>query len=59
MSEANTPPPVEKTDKQKESNNELVISVLALRNLIGISGMLLVFMFKNNSIKEIGPPTQT
>ena len=41
MTEANTPPPVEKTDKQKESGNELVISFLALRNLIGISGMLL------------------
>ena len=41
MTDANTPPPVEKTDKQKESDNELVISFLALRNLIGISGMLL------------------
>src|SRR6187401_2819237 len=44
MIEANTPPPVEKTDKQKESGNELVISFLALRNLIGISGMLLPIM---------------
>jgi len=41
MAEAITPPSVEKTDKQKESDNELVISFLALRNLIGISGMLL------------------
>lgn len=41
MTEANTPPLVEKTDRQKESGNELVISFLALRNLIGISGMLL------------------
>ena len=41
MTEANTPTPVEKTDRQKESDNELVISFLALRNLIGISGMLL------------------
>ena len=41
MTEVSTPLPVEKTDKQKESGNELVISFLALRNLIGISGMLL------------------
>ena len=41
MTEANTPTSVEKTDKQKESGNELVISFLTLRNLIGISGMLL------------------
>ena len=41
MTETNTPPLVEKTDKQKESGNELVISFLTLRNLIGISGMLL------------------
>ena len=41
MTEANPPTPVEKTDREKESGNELVISFLALRNLIGISGMLL------------------
>ncbi len=41
MTETNTLPLVEKTDKQKESGNELVISFLTLRNLIGISGMLL------------------
>ena len=41
MTETNTSAPVEKTDRQKESGNELVISFLALRNLIGISGMLL------------------
>ncbi len=33
-------PPV-RSDKEKESHNELVISFLSLRNLIGISGMLL------------------
>jgi hypothetical protein len=41
MTEANTPTPVEKSDKQKEADNELVVSFLTLRNLIGISGMLL------------------
>ena len=30
-----------KTDKEKEKDNDLVISFLALRNLIGISGMAL------------------
>ena len=33
--------PPGKSDRQKEADNELVISFLALRNLIGISGMLL------------------
>jgi hypothetical protein len=41
MTETNTLMLVEKTDKQKEANNELVVSFLTLRNLIGISGMLL------------------
>ena len=41
MSESNKPKPAIKTDKQKEADNELVLSFLTLRNLIGISGMLL------------------
>lgn len=41
MSKSNTPKPDVKTDKQKEAGNELVLSFLTLRNLIGISGMLL------------------
>jgi len=41
MTEANVQTPDVKSDKQKESDNELVISFLTLRNLIGISGMLL------------------
>ena len=41
MTEANIPTADVKSDKQKESDNKLVISFLALRNLIGISGMLL------------------
>lgn len=36
----NTPTP-KKSDNQKESENDLVFSYLTLRNLIGISGMLL------------------
>lgn len=32
---------LKKTDKQKEADNELVVSFLTLRNLIGISGALL------------------
>lgn len=41
MSKPNNPKPGVKTDKQKEADNELVLSFLTLRNLIGISGMLL------------------
>ena len=32
---------IEKTDREKEAGNDLVISFLTLRNYIGISGMLL------------------
>ena len=41
MTEPNKSKTAEKTDRQKEAGNELVISFLTLRNLIGISGMLL------------------
>jgi len=41
MSKSNKPKPAIKTDKQKEAGNELVLSFLTLRNLIGISGMAL------------------
>ena len=41
MTEAIVQKPDVKSDKQKEADNELVVSFLALRNLIGISGMLL------------------
>lgn len=34
-------PPAQKTDRQKEQGNNLVFSYMALRNLIGFSGMLL------------------